>query len=79
VRRSFDRATLTPLREMPSEDALALLAIYCRADPTFQPSNTEQVDITPRNRMLGGLFMSPRDVPTGTGAMGMCVVLLIVW
>jgi hypothetical protein len=37
VRRSFDRATLTPLREMPSEDALALLAIYCRADPTFQP------------------------------------------
>jgi hypothetical protein len=37
VRRSFDRATLTPLREMPSEDALALLAIHCKADPTFQP------------------------------------------
>jgi len=28
---------LTPLREMPSEDALALLAIHCQADPTFQP------------------------------------------
>jgi hypothetical protein len=37
VRRSFDRATLTPLREMPSEDALALLAIYCKVDSTFQP------------------------------------------
>jgi hypothetical protein len=37
VRRSFDRATLAPLREMPSEDALALLAVYCKMDPTFQP------------------------------------------
>lgn len=37
VRRSFDRATLTPLREMPSEDALALLAIFCKVDSTFQP------------------------------------------
>jgi hypothetical protein len=37
VRRSFDRATLTPLREMPSEDALALLAIHCKPDPTYQP------------------------------------------
>ena len=35
--RAFNRATLTPLREMPSEDALALLAIYRKADPTFQP------------------------------------------
>ena len=37
MRRSFDRATLTPLHEMPSEDALALLAIYCKADPTYLP------------------------------------------
>ena len=37
VRRSFDRAMLTPLREMPSEDALALLAIYYKADPTYLP------------------------------------------
>jgi hypothetical protein len=37
VRRAFNRTTLTPLREMPSEDALALLAIHCRVDPTFQP------------------------------------------
>lgn len=37
MRRSFDRATLTPLREMPSEDALALLAIYYKADPTYLP------------------------------------------
>jgi hypothetical protein len=37
VRRSFDRATLTPFREMASEDALALLAIHCRADSSYQP------------------------------------------
>jgi hypothetical protein len=37
VRRSYDRATLTPLREMPSEDALALLAIHCKLDASFQP------------------------------------------
>jgi hypothetical protein len=37
VRRSFDRATLTPLREMPSGDALALLAIHCKLDSSFQP------------------------------------------
>jgi hypothetical protein len=37
VRRSFSRATLASLREMPSEDALALLAIHCKADPTFLP------------------------------------------
>lgn len=37
MRRSFDRATLTPLREMPSEDALALLADYFKSDPTYQP------------------------------------------
>ena len=37
VRRSFDRATLTPLREMPSEDALALLAINCKPDSSYQP------------------------------------------
>ena len=37
MRRSFDRATLTPLREMPSEDALALLAIHCKPDSSYQP------------------------------------------
>jgi hypothetical protein len=37
VRRSFDRATLTPLREMPSENALALLAIHCKPDSSYQP------------------------------------------
>lgn len=37
VRRSFDRATLTPLREMPSEAALALLAIHCKPDSSYQP------------------------------------------
>ena len=37
MRRSFDRATLTPLREMPSEEALVLLAIYCKPDPSYQP------------------------------------------
>ena len=37
MRRTFTRATLKSLREMPSEDALALLAIYCKADPTYVP------------------------------------------
>jgi hypothetical protein len=37
VRRSFDQAKLSALREMSSEDLLALLAIYYKADPTFVP------------------------------------------
>ena len=37
MHRSFDRATLTPFREMPSEVALALLAIHCKPDPSYQP------------------------------------------
>jgi hypothetical protein len=37
VRRSFDHATLTPLRRMSSEHALVLLAIHCKRDPSFQP------------------------------------------
>ena len=37
ARRSFDRATLMSLREMPSEAALALLAIYSKSDPTYVP------------------------------------------
>jgi hypothetical protein len=35
--RRFPRATLASLREMASQDALALLATHCKADPTFQP------------------------------------------
>jgi site-specific recombinase XerD len=38
-RRSFDHATLRPLREMASEDALALLAIYYKVDSTYVPAN----------------------------------------
>lgn len=37
MRRTFSRATLTSFREMPSEDALALLAIYYKADSTYVP------------------------------------------
>jgi len=37
VGRPFDRATLMRFREMASEDALALLAIDCKADSTFEP------------------------------------------
>jgi len=37
MRRTFSRATLASLREIPSEDALALLATYCKADPTYVP------------------------------------------
>jgi hypothetical protein len=32
---------LTRLREMRSEDALTLLAIHCKADPTFHPIKQE--------------------------------------
>lgn len=42
ARRTFSRATLTFLREMPSEDALALLAIYHKADPTYLPVKDPQ-------------------------------------
>jgi hypothetical protein len=38
VRRTFSRATLTSLREISSEDALALLAIYYKADSTYVPA-----------------------------------------
>jgi hypothetical protein len=37
VRRTFSRATLTALRQMPSEDALVLLATYCKPDPAYVP------------------------------------------
>lgn len=37
MRRSFSRATLTSLREIPSEEALALLTLYYKADPTYVP------------------------------------------
>ena len=37
VRRTFSRARLASLREMRSEDALALLAIDYKADPTYVP------------------------------------------
>ena len=37
MRRTFSRTTLAALREMPGEDALALLAVNCKADPTYMP------------------------------------------
>ena len=35
--RSFTPATLASLRDIPSEEALPLLAIYCKADPLYAP------------------------------------------
>lgn len=35
--RSFDVVTLTRLREMAAGDALALLAIHVKSDPTYVP------------------------------------------
>ena len=35
ARRSFGAATLTRLREMPAGDALAIVAIHVKADPTY--------------------------------------------
>lgn len=42
MKRKFSPATLVSLREMPSEDALALLAIYHKADPTYLPVKDPQ-------------------------------------
>ncbi len=42
VRRSFGTATLTRLREMPASDALALLAINVKADPTYLPIKADR-------------------------------------
>ncbi|MBI5277793.1 MAG: hypothetical protein HY854_15180 [Burkholderiales bacterium] len=41
ARRSFSAATLTRLREMPAGEALALLAIDVKADPTYLPLKTD--------------------------------------
>ena len=37
IRRSFDGATLTRLREMPASDALSLVATWVKADPSYLP------------------------------------------
>ena len=37
VRKSFDQATLSRLQQMSGADALALLALHLKADPTYQP------------------------------------------
>jgi hypothetical protein len=42
MRRPFRSATLTRLREMPGEVALRLLAIHCKADPSYQPIKDPQ-------------------------------------
>lgn len=38
VRLSFSPATLTSLRDIPSEKVLTLLAIYCKPDPLYVPN-----------------------------------------
>ena len=38
MRRSFSQTTLSRLREMPSEAALARLAIFLKTDQTYQPA-----------------------------------------
>ena len=38
MRRSFSQATLAALRELPSEEALARLAIFVKADETYRPA-----------------------------------------
>lgn len=40
-RRSFGAAALTRLREMPAGDALALLAIHVKADPSYLPLKSD--------------------------------------
>ena len=41
-RRFFDEATLTQLREMQAADALALLAIHVKADPSYVPVKSDR-------------------------------------
>lgn len=38
MRRSFSPATLTALRDIPSDEVLRLLAIYCKPDPLYVPA-----------------------------------------
>lgn len=40
TRRSFDTSTLTRLHELPAADALTLVAIHIKADPTYLPRKT---------------------------------------
>ena len=37
MRKSFRATTLVQLRETQSDAALALLAVHCKADPTYRP------------------------------------------
>lgn len=37
TRRSFDVVMLTRLRELPAEDAVKLLALHVKADPSYLP------------------------------------------
>jgi hypothetical protein len=37
MRRSFPPAVLARLRNLPLEEILPALAIYCKADPTYAP------------------------------------------
>ncbi len=41
VRRSFNSEMLTRLRKIPAEDALVLLAIHVKADPTYLPLKSD--------------------------------------
>ena len=41
-RRYFDEATLTRLRDMPASDALVLLALHVKEDPTYVPVKTDR-------------------------------------
>ncbi|MYF71441.1 MAG: hypothetical protein F4181_16435 [Proteobacteria bacterium] len=42
ARRYFKESTLTRLRETPAADALALLAIHIKADPSYRPIKSDQ-------------------------------------
>ena len=41
-RRFFDEATLTRLRAMLASDALVLLSVHVKADPTYVPVKTDR-------------------------------------
>ena len=41
-RRSFSATTLTRLREIPAGDALALLAVHVKADPSYLPLKSDR-------------------------------------
>ena len=80
VRRSFSAATLTRLREMPADDALALLATHVKADPTYVPVKADsQSPLARVHRARRVRDPDHRDPSGTTRERGAAVVAPSIW